>query len=1332
MKIVRSGLLAEMIAFSQKESGVIVGDPGAGKTYILSILVETLLEQEIPATMIRMDFLSEGTDTEITQALGIAEGNWIDSLKKIMVPDKKRGVLVFDSFDSVRDEKLKSILLNQFAKAKQELPNWSIVVSVRTYDAAKSQKLIDLFVMEFNENNVHCRHFTIPILSEEELALFLSGNDRLKAVYHGGSQKLKDVLKIPFFLSLLHTILKKTDVNTEALKLLKSEIDLLELYWTKVILRESYIQTELFLMKITQKMVYERLLTVDKLDYLRDLSPQDVLIAEQLLSVNILAEQNSYSSKIAYTHNILFDYAVSKLILKDDAGKILEFIAGDQTRPYFLRPSFVYLFARIWYADQTKFWSIYNELSLNTDPTISLFNKLIPSSVIAREFEMDIKLEFLDGTENFKTLQISNVLQALRFTKNTTNILAQAYLLHKLSSALQLPFVVDFAFILDGLINNSAIRSNTLAFAICGQSARNLMDFLMPHKENPFVERLASYQGTIFICKTFSTDIRSSRTQLKNILDTLKHPNFNINYISTLAEGIKEFYKADPDFCVTVYHEIFDHEETSTAPAPMLSGVLMSFTSSRRDQFGTCYFRLTEFFPTFINDFPNQAIPLGLHITNNFINRRNGAPIKVSDFIKTPFIFDISGVKAHYQVDLSHIWSVNCNYIDAFKFTRMIIDYLGRILDNSDDQALRIGLKLFCQNAYNAYNWKMLLDFASIHPEDTCDLLFQVLLQPAILYWDDTVVAAGAFLEATASIYDNKQLLLIEKAILALPDYVDHNERPKTNAIILRLLGRIPRERIRQANSISLMSKSEKVANDPLVTYSTSVEAFTTQMFLEEQGVDVNDPMNEKLLAANHIMESFASQFLNDLSNRKSYEQALEEATTAYTIVKNSNPLSSPLSQTLLSNIAAVCKIVLRSENLIKPSPPLNEQTYATFKDIILFCLEQHTDSDIHAEDNYSPGSGFSHTPRSQAAAALTQLFIQTRDEELLPLIKHYSADRNPITRFGVLQSLPYLYSDKKELFWEIMDERLANETDWFTKGAVISMLDNHKIFSEEPDRFIKSLEIAKNSIKRIPEGNNTFLDNFLLVVLTFIRTTTDLRAKDILNECLDHQLYLGFDLVYEAFKIIEPENIYRNYADAADLAKSQKILDILMHLLERCERILTSVQSGDAITKEVEQAFKILDSVITRIYFSLQVNKRILKNRIPITRENQQRFYFFSKPLLEKVVYISRQLDGGHVQAHSAHYIIEILSEVLSFDTNFSLATMSEITLMAAGSQYTFDDSAIRGAVRYTEKLLADHKAMLNDPVAFGQIMTVLNIYVKSGWIQALELLWKLDDIFR
>jgi len=1323
-----------MTDFVAQESGVIIGIPGVGKSHILSQLVVSLVEKNIPACLIKLDSLTNGSDEEIANNLGMPDTDWVANLKTIPSPSKGRSTIAFDAFDTLRDEKLKAIVLQKIAHVKKELPEWSIIVSVRTYDAHQSQKLIELFPSGLSQDSLDCRKFTIPELSDEELNLFLEDNKKLSSLYEVANQRLKDIFKIPFYLKLLDFILNQENADINSLSVIKSEIELLDRYWNKVVGSiKPLLATEVVLRKLTSEMINIKQLSVNKYDFLEKLSGEEILIVDRLLSENVLKETGATQGQLSFAHNILFDYAVSKLILKDSATGLLDFIAVDRARPFFLRPSFIYFFARLWYTDQKTYWEIYDELSRSNDEVIMLFNKLIPSTVIAKEFERTNQLQFLDGTDDYKSQQASNVLQALRFQRDTNNKSAQASMLLKLSENIHLPFLWDLSLILEGLINDPRVKGDTEAYSNCGIAARNIMNFLLANRQDPNIDRLASYRGTSLVTKTYTTDVPASKAILEKILDMLAEPNFNIAYFSSLTEDFKEIYKDDPDFCINAYKRIFEHQENSHDPAPMHGGVLMSFSSSRHDQFNTCHFRLQQLFPKLIKVKPDLAIPLGLSISNSFIDGRNQNGIIIPEAITLPKQFVVAGTNAEFQVDMSHYWSQNLYRTDSVEHTEYIINYFQSLIEAGDEEGLKSGLKIYFEHAKNAYNWKKLLSFGASFPEQLHEHLFGLILQPAILFWDDTIVAAGAFLEAAIPYYNDDQLNQIEQAILSLPGFVDAERAEKADLVVKRLLSRIPKEKLSHEKSIALMADSEPIANEPLVTFHSTSEIVTTEMFLAERGVDVNEPNNEKLLTENSKMELFTRQFSNHVPDMEVYLAPLESAFSSFAEIKeNYENLPPRLSQTILTSIASVCTVALHSNLTLSHDTKLSKEQLNTIKEIVLYCLDQYTEVDFHAETNSSPGSGYSSTPRTEASRALPKLFALTKDVELLPLIEQYANDKNSVTRFGVAQSLTLLYSEQTELFWKIINQRLELETDWFTKSTLIYQLDHKKIFLNEADRFLAAYQIAQTDIVTLKEGRNSYLDAFLVIALAFLRFTGDTRIKDLLKDCLKENISIGSDLVFQAFEITEPENFYRDFSDPEDIAKSERILNVLMTLLEMCEELLLSVKEGDPINEKVEQSFKIIDTVIQRIYFSMQVGGRAKQQGFKISREDQERFYFFSKPLLEIVLEISRKLGGGHMQGHSAHYFIEIMSDALRFDARFALASTAEVTKMAAGTNYTFDPSAIREVVKFTERLLADHKSMLLEPDAFAEIMSLLNIYVKSGWPEALDLLWKLDDIFR
>ena len=90
--------------------------------------------------------------------------------------------------------------------------------------------------------------------------------------------------------------------------------------------------------------------------------------------------------RIAFSHNILFDYAISVLLIEDEPRQLERFVRDDPSRPLFLRPSLTYFFTRLWYDAPESFWNAFwHILPSNRSVHLRLFARLILTSVIANE-----------------------------------------------------------------------------------------------------------------------------------------------------------------------------------------------------------------------------------------------------------------------------------------------------------------------------------------------------------------------------------------------------------------------------------------------------------------------------------------------------------------------------------------------------------------------------------------------------------------------------------------------------------------------------------------------------------------------------------------------------------------------------------------------------------------------------------------------------------------------------------------------------------------------------------------------------------------------------------
>ena len=75
----------------------------------------------------------------------------------------------------------------------------------------------------------------------------------------------------------------------------------------------------------------------------------DLLQSEEILRL-------SPTGRISFSHNILFDYAVARLLLDEESFQ--PFINEDASRSIFFRPSLSFFFHHLWLTDRNLFWTV--------------------------------------------------------------------------------------------------------------------------------------------------------------------------------------------------------------------------------------------------------------------------------------------------------------------------------------------------------------------------------------------------------------------------------------------------------------------------------------------------------------------------------------------------------------------------------------------------------------------------------------------------------------------------------------------------------------------------------------------------------------------------------------------------------------------------------------------------------------------------------------------------------------------------------------------------------------------------------------------------------------
>ena len=653
-KIDRVELRNSLLDFASRGNGVIIGSPGVGKTYLLNELHQRLKSDEIPHLLLPIDRLGDGTPGDLQDELSY-KGNLIERLKSVPISDKK-AILLFDAFDAARDEDTRRRFLNLIQRAIHELKeSWNIIVTVRTYDATKSQELLDLFGnpddIEYQSKDILCRHLTIPPFNKVEV---LQALKQIKCPQYIYNKNSKDILANPFNLWLLEKMLMDlSDEDLTRLSQIRSEVQLFNLFWHRRIeAADNEIDRLSVLEGIALEMVKQRSLSIKQSDVRKTLIQT---AWNDLLSDEILAKISLTGQRIAFSHNILFDYAISVLLIDDEPQHLKSFISEELSRPLFLRPSLTYFFTRLWYYDSESFWkAFWHILQKDQSVPLRLVARLVPTSVIANETrevnQLTPILEKLQNREEVANEATTRLLQALQTLPIKRDALWIDFF-DKVSLYLHVNFAWEVANLTSDILER-APKTETSIIEACGRIGRRLLKWVWQEREtseDDWYNRFGGRWAVPLVAKTYCTNVEESRGLLEKVLQLTQEENFPIKFLSWLPEHVDRIWDHDPEFVTSIYRTVFYHDEISNVKTNFGHSSVLSMTSTRRQDYSMCQYRLIKHFPNFLRAAPLHAARAVIRSLNVFIVREHS--VRAED-IK---MFNFRGKPTHFVQDHSYM-----------------------------------------------------------------------------------------------------------------------------------------------------------------------------------------------------------------------------------------------------------------------------------------------------------------------------------------------------------------------------------------------------------------------------------------------------------------------------------------------------------------------------------------------------------------------------------------------------------------------------------------------------------------------------------------------------
>ncbi len=1348
MIINRTQLLNELKDFVFGNGGVIIGSPGVGKTFLLKTIASSYCDR---CLYLPIDKLGVEIETDLKAELGI-KGDFIDYLRN----QNQKGItqkstLIIDGFDAARSEITQNMYLSLIRRVINELrDSWSVVVSVRTYDAMKSVNLLGLFPSSstispstiISSSGIHCQHFTIPKLSDVELGETVKSIPHLASIYSQASGDFKELLRVPFNLWLIEKLLSQNP-NIPELSTINSEIQLLTLFWkqrvTDGLLGES---RAVLLSKLVQNMVERRSLSMRK-DEIYSFDAEKAW--QSLLSSEILISSSSTSQRISFSHMILFDYAVSVLLIEDGPIQCIDFLLKDPARPLFLRPSLLYYFTRLWHNTPTTFWNVFWSMLPSTDIHLRMFARLLPTIVIVNEArdikQLDPLLEKLKQLDPIADEAILRLLQAINILKTTYAQKQElwAHFLQIISENIHRKFAWLLAVIVYDILKQAEQENNTPRIDICSIIGRHILKWIWEQRVSqidPWYDQLGSSWVVPLVARTYMSNPRESRQLLMKILDFINEKNFPIGYLYRLTEEVDKILPYDPEFVASIYQVVFGHYETSEEKTSFGTPIL-PLSSTRRQDYEMCQYVLIKEYPHFLKKSPTLATRVIIRFLNSYVIDRHIREylkdgVNIKD-VTQQFIFQNNN--AHYLRDVSYIWDATHHIDQPIKMAEELFRFIANLTSTSDNAALINSLlDIFSSEAFVAFIWKRLLATGTQYPEAFAPYLYELCLVEPIQCGPDTIYELGKFLGVASQYFNSDQMIKLEESIISLPNNArDEDQKKYYEHCRDRLLFCIPENLLKTKNAIEIltfMKKTKKeIKNEPLVTFTSKTESYSEEKYLTDQGADLTSPQNAELQKLYIPLEKFASDWHNKVPDINSIRAILSSAHILYDYLKKPKEVHEAIINVAWTHLAAC------TETIIRGITDATQEGFSFCYEVLLNCAYKEDPKPSPDENNQYNFPFWVPAPRSYAAIGLPRLAQIKPDEELLNAIEPLARDIVPSIRYLAMLELYRLYNQSPTQFCKLAQDRSKNEENRIVREALCRSLN--RVIDKDETGIVGILDILTEkelSAKKEPYMSDCVAATIVWLILVRKNNWAINKIEMLLRDPIQFSNPIN-RLTFYALDYIKPNNLSPGekpkYIDTA-IIWLMKFIDSAGLGINQVVQIYKE-QWDEKDRDKLRDIYDPIDKIISRVYINADIRDELHNNKDKrLSEEQRKMFYFMVKPLLEKILTYTSNEKTGLLFASTAYHFMKFLNGVLMYDPQSILHMATIVAKSSEPFGYNLDSLATEEVVKLVERILADFRNEVRDGKSLADLLTLLDIFANTGWPNALRLVWRLDEVFR
>jgi hypothetical protein len=1264
---VQRGVADELVTALDNHSVLVVGVAGEGKS-------EVLLEaaQRFSSTPVLFFDATDDRMRDPRSALGLER-----TLEEILSTwPCDRGYLFIDGLDATRVAAFDA-LCRLLHVLRHTAPRWHVAAAIREYDLNHAPELRELFAVGTEQECV----VRVGPLDDAELAAVGEQSAVFSRWRATASPELVTLIRNPFNLRIACEIL--TASGTAPTIGIDNRVALLDRWWEWRIARAQggtgELQKRQTLRGIIRACLDARSLRVPT-------AVAEGRGTEVLLADGVLTHAGRYQEDLSFTHAILFDYVVFRLLLHEQT--MAEFLAQDPDLALFALPSLRMRLEELWSYERSRFHSELDALfASGTRRTLLMIAVRVAAERAGNVEDLQPLLLACDPRE---VLYLIRVLIYLRDHGTTLTGEGRPWCDFALALARQGKHEHDAMLLVQELLRNTtldAVDRTTLNEA----SRLNLRRELVREPYQPWLMRMAIEA----FMRTYDVDPEAGRSLLSTLLENERLQSVGQFELEPIGFSVAHLH--DPQALLAIYKAIFS--EIVLAEGKVAIGApsaIMGMIQDTRQTLTSARFQLGERFGAFLDEAPAQALE-ALAWVFEWRARQHHWNHKT---IQVRF----AGRVLELYEDGSATWdSMLFRLDDHAKMVDAFEQRLQRTLDEGDLRLFEAALDAFGKHAHALWLWRILVRNAARQPR-AAELVLPLIAQRDILLAYDLGTAIEAFLGHAYPLLDDVARGVVDTALLSVVE-------GETNADLHRY-------RVERVKHFLARVPAESIANDRL------------RILLEEaQPVDPDDAHARELALTGAatslpIAEPYT---LREHAQAMGVDGALLEAISeadAYLDIRAIEGEASAQRQLRLERMRELACLAVAANEVAKA------QAFDTICSIALGGLKSNafvaTDADEllgliveavripdtsdlpddDADEGLSWGAPYRFVDGLQACRYLYHLQPDQRVVEIAQTLSRHP--RRVVRAFAV-------------------DVAQAFARDHFDEALVIAR-------SAIDDRAIAVVRAGFQFACRLYAQDAQLATSLIVAVYDRLRGRalgSGQFAVEIFNALLDLALR-GERLAEERVS-----GIVEDPWSAPDLA--QKVVYAMAHRLAEqsdppardyarslLQRMLSGageelVRLGATYGNDVDAYPQDVAEAAQQLYFVSGAMHAV--GAYPDPGQLSAERFAFLEPLLEELVRVPF--------AAAAYYVIQTLAAAMRSAPQRSLNLA--LRAFAAAPALARDSMAEPEMRRFVLTYIREHRALLaGDPAAVAGVLDVVDAFIDAGLPQWLDIIFELDRVYR